>query len=823
MVELLASKGKLCTGCGACYNVCPKDAIRMEPNEEGFLVPRIQKALCVNCGLCEKTCPVLNPVYKNTEQPDCYALRASDEIREKSSSGGTFTLLANEILGRGGVVFGAAWTKEWTVAHIGIEDAEHLALLRSSKYLQSDTGKSFTEVKEHLRKGRPVLYTGCPCEIAGLYAFLGTSVSLDKLYTAEIICHGAPSPKAFQKYLNDNFDVPNIERFDFRDKSVYHWITSCNVWFKDGTQLHRSEKQDPYLQAFLPCMSMRPSCSVCPFSKMPRQADISMGDYWGIERFDKTWNDHKGTSLVLVNSAKGQELFDRIKEKSEMVQTPLEYATHINKTIMYPFRAHPGRKHFYSALDKKEFNSLVKDSLNHHYDIGIVGLWYGINYGSVLTYYALYEVLQNLGYDVVLLPKPNRMWEERFNAPESIAQRFIWPRCNVFLPLQTQEQFTEMNDHCTDFMLGSDVVWNYDVCGKQADMFFFLDWVECGHRKIAYAASFGQKLSGTEQHIHCAQHYLKKFDAISVREDSGAAAIQKECGRTDAAHVLDPVFLCPREVYDKAADSVQVPSGVFAYILRFDNNPGDVLQKLEYVEKAKNEALYICGNPNAMTKAKNRYKERLLHELSVEEWIAYIKNSVYVVGDSYHAVCFSLIYHKPFVAVYESSNRGFAIERFRSLLRLVGLEDRLLTSWKDTEKFKEIVAKPIDWDDVDKRLAQQKIFSEKWLREALQKKLPEYTEQDYLEDHQRRLRCQDSLERNDIRIQLEELRRKTDRDKVEFQNKLDELRSSPSWRIGRAITWLPRKIRGGYRCVKENGWKYTIRHLGEKINGKLHL
>lgn len=173
MVELLASKGKLCTGCGACYNVCPKDAIRMEPNEEGFLVPRIQRALCVNCGLCEKTCPVLNPVYKNTEQPDCYALRASDEIREKSSSGGTFTLLANEILGQGGVVFGAAWTKDWTVAHVGVEDAEHLSLLRSSKYLQSDTGKSFTEVKDYLRKGRPVFYTGCPCEIAGLYAFLG--------------------------------------------------------------------------------------------------------------------------------------------------------------------------------------------------------------------------------------------------------------------------------------------------------------------------------------------------------------------------------------------------------------------------------------------------------------------------------------------------------------------------------------------------------------------------------------------------------------------------------------------------------------------------
>lgn len=138
-----------------------------------------------------------------------------------------------------------------------------------------------------------------------------------------------------------------------------------------------------------------------------------------------------------------------------------------------------------------------------------------------------------------------------------------------------------------------------------------------------------------------------------------------------------------------------------------------------------------------------------------------------------------------------------------------------------SKKFKDIVAKPIDWDDVDKRLAQQKIFSEKWLREALQKKLPEYTEQDYLEDHQRRLRCQDSLERNDLRMQLDELRRKED-DRGYLESQLNDLRRSPSFRIGRAITWLPRKIRGGFRCVKENGWKYTIRHFGEKVKGKFH-
>lgn len=805
MLQLLKSKGKNCTGCGACYNICPKDAIRMEPDEEGFLVPCVHEDKCVRCGLCEKTCPVLHPVYHNTEKPAVYALRASDEIRSHSSSGGTFTLLAEHILHQGGVVFGAAWQEDWTVSHIAVENSQELAKLRSSKYLQSDTGKSFSLVKQHLKQGCPVLYTGCPCQIAGLYAYLGKSASTEKLYTAEVICHGAPSPKAFQKYLNDNFDVPNIARFDFRDKSVYHWITSCNVWFKDGTQLHRSEKKDPYLQAFLPCMSMRPSCATCAFSRLPRQADISMGDYWGIERFNPEWNDGKGTSLVLINSEKGRALFDLIAERAQVVKTPIEYATHVNKTISHPFRAHPGRKHFYKSLDQKPFNKLVQDSLNHHYDIGIVGLWYGINYGSILTYYALYEVLAGMGYDPVLLPKPNNLWENRFNAPQTIAQKFIWPRCNVFLPLKTQEQFVEMNDHCNDFVLGSDVVWNYEICGKQTDQFFFLDWVEAGHRKIAYAASFGQKLSGPQSHVRLAQHYLREFDAISVREDSGAEAIKTECGRADAVWVLDPVFLCNKTIFDQAADSTPVEPNVFAYLLRSDNRPEDVIEKLDYAAEKLQKPLHLCGNPNPLEKEKSRYKKHPLLELSVEEWLSNIKNSELVIGDSYHAVCFAIIYHKPFIAVYEAATFNFSLERFRSLLRLVGLESRLLNSWKDEKGFKALLNQPIDWDAVDKKLAEARSFSESWLKESLVKKHRDITDQDSYNDHEKRLRCAASLERYDLHMRL-----------CKAESRLSMLEQAD-----RHSPWLFRKIRGGVRCVKENGWKYTIRHFFEKVKRKL--
>ena len=818
MLELLKAKGKYCTGCGACCNVCPKQAIHMEPDSEGFLVPQINEEQCIHCGLCEKTCPVLNPVYKNDPNPDCYALCGEDELREKSSSGGAFTLLAEEILAQGGVVYGAAWRSDWSVGHIAVETSEQLSLLRGSKYLQSDTGDTFSQVAQQLKAGRPVLYTGCPCQIAGLYAYLGSRVPQDKLFTAELICHGVPSAKVFQKYLYENFDVDNIERIDFRDKSVYVWSMNCNIYFKDGTQFHQPARQNPYLKAFSPCMSMRKSCPQCAFAHLPRQADLTIGDYWGISRFDDSLNDGKGTSVVLVNSDKGKALFQAIQGKARCVKTPLEYATYINKTIAGPLREHTSRKHFYSMLDHKPFNVLVDDALNHHYDVGIVGIQYGVNYGSILTYYALYRLMQQKGYDVVMMPKPHHLWNNNFNKPNTIAQRFIQPRCNVFPVPKTEEQFVEMNDRCTDFLVGSDCLWNWYVCGKDTDTFFFLDWVECGHRKIAYATSFAaDKMVGPEPYVQRGIYYLQKFDAVSMRENSGVKALQEKYGRPDAVQVLDPVFMCGREIYDEAAAMVDCPAGVFAYVLNSFNTPQQVLSVLDHVGQMQQMPVHLCGNPNDMATPRKRYGERLLPLLSVEEWLCYIKNSSFVIGDSFHAMCFALIYHKPFAIIYENMDAGSAIARFQDLLKALGLEDRLLNSWNDMDGVTRLVNTPIDWQEVDRRMARRRSFSEQWLEDALHKELRQYAPEEYVVDRQRRLHSQEALERYEMRRKLEDLSRR-----METTEALRALENSRSYHIGRTITWLPRKVRGGFRCVRENGWKYTIRHFGEKVKGKFH-
>lgn len=724
-----------CTGCGACFNTCPVNAIRMKENQDGFLHPEIDNNECINCGACTRVCPVLQPKYTN-EMPKVYAAMSYDSLREKSSSGGVFSLLAESVLDAGGLVYGAAWDTDFSVKHIAVDNKEDLYKLRGSKYLQSDVNETLRQVKAELQSGKEVLFSGCPCQIAGLYGYLGHT-DTGNLLTVEVICHGAPSYKTFKTYLYDNYDVNNIARFEFRDKTFFGWTASANVYCKDGTEFHTSEKDDAYLQAFLPCMSMRNSCQSCEFSKLPRQADISLGDFWGVERYKVELNDGKGTSLVLINNPKGQGYLEAVREKMTVLEElPLEYATFINKTIIHPFRQHPGRKHFYSSLSMKKFNEIVDASLKHHYDIGIVGLWYGINYGSVLTYYALYQVIKKLGYDVVMLPKPNELWEDRFNDPNSLGQKFIWKKCNVFMPYRNSFDYFYVNDLCDGFVLGSDVIWNYEICGKDTDMFFFLDWVESRHKKIAYAASFGNQLSGTWDYVKKAVYYLKRMDAIATREDSGKACLQAN-GVYDVSHVLDPVFLCDKQEYFDVIDNISVCDNqeyVFSYVLRWD----DSVKRLHFIDecaKRLNADTYICGNPNESNAFNVAYDNRLHMELSVEEWLAAISHSKLCIADSYHALCFSLIFHVPFIIIYESAEEGYSVERFRSLMEMLHVQDRFFDSADEAmASLDYMINNSPDWEQIDAILADQKVKSQEWLIDALRIDVKGVTEEQLIND-----------------------------------------------------------------------------------------
>lgn len=349
-----------CSGCHACYNICPQNAIEMIEDEKGFKYPRVNKDKCVNCSLCEKVCPIFN--NKKTEnEPKVYACYNKDEkIRMKSSSGGIFTLIAEEIIKKDGVVCGAAFDEQYRLFHQFVENIEDLDKLRTSKYLQSTIDDTYKKTKEYLENDRCVLFTGTPCQIEGLISYLGKKY--DKLYTQDIICHGVPSPKVWKKYMKYRKEVDNKipQKINFRDKKQQGWHLFSLSFNYGDTEYAKNQTEDIFLRAFLADVCLRDSCYQCSFRKQNRISDITLADYWGIENVLPEMDDNKGTSLVLVNSQKGMELMNKIKSNIVYKEVTINDAIISNRALIKSPETNKYREKFFNELDSREFDELVK-------------------------------------------------------------------------------------------------------------------------------------------------------------------------------------------------------------------------------------------------------------------------------------------------------------------------------------------------------------------------------------------------------------------------------------------------------------------------------
>lgn len=349
----------VCTGCGACKVCCPVGAIHMECDSEGFWKPYIDSKKCIDCGLCKKKCIAVNPVYKNDIEPDCYAVMAEEEIRMKSSSGGMFTIAANYVLENGGYICGASYTDDFKVKHILIDDKSQLDKLRGSKYMQSEMGDIYIDVKHILDSGKMVLFTGMPCQVAGLYSYLQRDY--DNLITMDLLCHGITSSKVFEKYHKEILDQKKLTRLEFKAKEPWGWHAGVNAYFEDGTRYSQPLEKDYYFIAYLKSISKNKSCGQCVCNKLPRQGDITIGDFWGINRNDPEMFDNKGTSVVLLNNEKGNNFFNTIypyiyKVKKEALKNAIKG----NQPIVSPFKMHKNRNTFFEKFDKMKFDILVE-------------------------------------------------------------------------------------------------------------------------------------------------------------------------------------------------------------------------------------------------------------------------------------------------------------------------------------------------------------------------------------------------------------------------------------------------------------------------------
>ena len=375
---------KDCCGCAACVQRCPKQCISLKEDGEGFLYPVVDESLCVGCGLCEKVCPIINRPEKLPVKEVIAVKNRNEEERMASSSGGVFVALAKKVIDQGGVVFGAVFDENWEVKHTYAESMDGVRPMMGSKYVQSRIGDTFRQAEKFLKEGRKVLFTGSPCQITALHNYLRKDYP--NLLSVDFLCHGVPSPGVWRRYLDEAFDrsarraaagkntvlssslksLPVITGIDFRDKTLHGWQkfsfvvrgASASKADKNSVLLSDIHYDNPFMKGFLRNVYLRPSCYRCKCKNGVSHSDLTIGDFWGIDRISKEFDDDKGVSMLLILSDKGESVIQSIEMDKEVFS--LDTAKLLNGGFKERQLIPSKRKWFFKQFNKKcELKKLI--------------------------------------------------------------------------------------------------------------------------------------------------------------------------------------------------------------------------------------------------------------------------------------------------------------------------------------------------------------------------------------------------------------------------------------------------------------------------------
>lgn len=664
----------------------------MVQDNEGFWIPKINQKKCIHCGKCERVCSYNHPNLNTKKPNNGYAMYTTNaDIRANSSSGGIFYLLADEMIRRGGYVCGATYTYDQGCYHIMVDDYYGLEKLRRSKYIQSKVGETFHQTKELLELGKWVLYSGTPCQIMGLKNYLGKEY--DRLLTIDLICHGTPSQRVWDAYLADNFPHEKVQHLNFRDKKTGWGNYAVSIKTNKSFVLTPHD-YNSFIAGFLKDIYLCNSCYSCPFHSTKRPADITLGDFWGVGRVDETLNDNKGTSLVLLNSDKGRFFLSAINPDLYFVKAyPIDHILPYNLML----RGAPTKKYnrslFFALMReggfKYAFNRIVDTSKN----VAILNLWHTHNYGAILTAWALQTVLLKMGYNPTLVKNDywcgKSNWRDVFSDFES--------ELYAIDDLKDSNDLKRLNLYHDNFIVGSDQVWRYLYTWRDYKN-YFLSFVNQNKRKIAYAASFGIKEHegplGVQQEI---SNYLKSFCAISVREKSGVD-ICRDTFSVQAQAVFDPVFLLKTEDWNYLLQksTVDISKTCLTYFLYEDAVIKKSIERILHEEKLSRSSIKIC-------------------DTTVYDFLKSIKTAKKIMTDSFHGICFAIIFQKDFICVnYKNQTRGE--ERLLSLLSDLGLLDRMFYNLEEVDWAK---IPPIDYDKVNLIIKQKRTEGLDFLIKAL--------------------------------------------------------------------------------------------------------
>lgn len=704
-----------CIGCMSCLNVCHVGAIKININKLGFSYPEINKNVCVNCGLCYDHCPTVKNVHIGQSASYCYAMMGGDQIRERSSSGGVFSVLAEKFIRDGGYVAGVVFDNDFSVRHIVSNKLSDLRRMCESKYTESKLTDTYSVIKKLLDSGEKVMFTGCPCQSAGLYSFLGKDYI--NLYSISVVCHGVPSPSLYKEHLNslckENAD---IEEVSFRRKSKFGWNPGFYVRYSDGSEYIGETVSDTYMQGFLNNMILRESCYNCMF-RDDFYSDLVIGDFWGIDNIEKI-SDKKGVSYVSCNTNKGKKLIEENCFKfQKIVEIPKEKAVPYNPSIRYSVSKPLFSEEFFSNLEGMSFDdAYIKTFSDVHFDVVMVVL-YSRNYGNAITNYALHKALTSLGLSVMvvdnmlslngLIGTPSRQFKDFSERYYDLSSRYF--------PFGKYDLLVNASDN---FIVGSDQVWPSYLSNWINDSgYFHLKFVPDEKNKISYGSSFGQaSLASEDNKVSYYSALFKRFDHLSVREKFGVEVLKNKF-KVKSKYVLDPVFLPEKadylELAEKANLKIDKPF-IVTYILNPNKNKIAYIRSIA-ADLGEDIEIYniIDAEPLAYEKNASEFSEddNVLFDLSPEEFLWYFANSQFVITDSYHGTCFSIIFEKKFTAfVNRQSDRFKTFKEFK-------LGYRILESVPDAVP--DNMFDDIDYNSIKRMLNDFKEYSVEYLKQSL--------------------------------------------------------------------------------------------------------
>lgn len=682
-----------CTGCGACYNICSNNAIIMQEDEEGFMYPEIIKEHCIDCNLCLNVCPVNQINDKTLNAQDCRAAAQGDNERIKSSSGAIFPLIAKKIILKGGFVAGVIF-RDNEASFVLINDVDDIEGFRGSKYIQSKTGKIYRQIKEILENKTPVLFVGTPCQIAGLKSYLGEDI--ENLYLIDLVCHGVSNSRVYEKYIKEL--KPDAKNYytNFRDKTC-GWHNAKIINNIDGQIFSNNADKDFFMKGFLANLFLRKSCAECKYANIIREGDLTLGDFWGIEKYQKSLDDNKGVNLVLINNKKGRQLYNLIKNDLKIdKKVPLKYAIKGNPNLIRPSITNENREIFFKNLKTMSFGKNVEISQGKLIDCAIINFWYAANYGAVLTCYALQETLKQMGYSTKTVNYPVNNFEKNNEAKHF--KKFARQYLNLTQKMYSYKYLIGLNKSVKNFITGSDQVFRGSYNSR--DEIYYLGFVNKTNKKIAAAASFGiNKPDGGFYSKMLAKVLIPLFDYVSVREKDGAE-LMKNYYKTNAAWILDPVFL-----YD----------GWHGLIKNSERKDKNYIAEyiLDKNEKTGNYAKQVA---NILNKTILNLNDK--DNVSPFDWLWLIKNSDFVLTDSFHGACFAIIFNKPFIC-FVNKQRGMS--RFDTLAEAFNIKDRFIDE-ADDNLLKNLVEEKIDYKTVNEIINFEKERSLIWLKTAIEGK-----------------------------------------------------------------------------------------------------